>query len=113
MWGAGRRFRGRANYALITGRFYEGRHVCALSHSRNGSMSFLVVPEQMPMCFPLYIVSSLWKVQRSRLLFWLPRLAIPGRGNAYFSLEGFAKGHFRIVAKLLGDRLHLDIVLEQ
>ncbi len=25
---------------------------------------------------------------------WLPELAIPGRGHADFSLEGFAKGHF-------------------
>src|SRR6266704_2648779 len=61
-WGTGSRLRGRANNSLITGRFHEGGHVCALSCSRNGSMSFLVVPERMPMCFTLYIVSSLWKV---------------------------------------------------
>src|SRR5947209_20540096 len=57
MWGIGLRFRGRANNSLITGRFHEGGHVCALSPPRNGSMSFLVVPERMPMCFTLYIVS--------------------------------------------------------
>src|SRR3989442_16001979 len=62
MWGAGQSLRGRANNSLITGRFHEGGHVCTLSPSRNGSMSFLVVPERMPMCFTLYIVSSLWKV---------------------------------------------------
>src|SRR2546423_8677722 len=66
MWGTRRRLRGRANNSLITGRFHEGGHVCALSCSRNGSMSFLVVPERMPMCFTLSIVSSLWRVPEKR-----------------------------------------------
>lgn len=44
------------------GDFTKVAMCCALSRSRNGPMSFLVVPERMPLCFPLYIVSSLWKV---------------------------------------------------
>src|SRR6266571_5148642 len=62
MWGAGQSLRGRANNSLIARRFHESGHVCALSRSRNGSICFLVVPERMPKCFTLYIVSSLWKV---------------------------------------------------
>src|SRR5436309_609884 len=49
---------------------------------------------------------------RGRRFDWLPELAIPGRGHADFSLEGFAKGHFRLIAEKLGDRFYLDVVLE-
>src|SRR5258708_18523301 len=62
MWGAGQSLRGRANNSFITRRFREGGHVSVLSRSRNGCMSFLVVPERMPRCFTLYILLSLWKV---------------------------------------------------
>src|SRR5947209_14821117 len=57
-WGTGRRLRGRANNSLITGRFHEGGHVCALSRSRNGSMSFLFVPEWVLMCLQLYVYTT-------------------------------------------------------
>ena len=44
---------------------------------------------------------------------WLPKLAISGRGNANFSLEGLAKGHFRLIAEKLCDRFYLNVALEQ
>src|SRR5229473_774004 len=43
----------------------------------------------------------------------LPELAIPGRGHADFSLEGFVKGDSRFIAEKLCDLFDLDMVLEQ
>lgn len=44
------------------------------------------------------------------VLLYLPSIA--GWSNTYFSFEGFAKGHFGIIAELLRDFFRLHLFLE-